>query len=236
LGFGAKVAIAIALGLSFAVAWTLLSWTSTSQQISAERSSFAADIASPPPAVHNRSTSGAGHAHRRPRPASHGHKKRHPSPSRSHSHRLNATASPDAVAEKDDHAELVPVAEQEPKKQEQELESEPEQDMEMEPEQDMEMDTGTMEARHLRRRKKRKHRSWNWKTNLMRVMMRRMPTQPSGRLLQRRRESYRLYSARARIITGSSAAPRVATTTFLALILMGTGARSTMSAAAPGHR
>jgi hypothetical protein len=96
LGFGAKVAIAIALGLSFAVAWTLLSWTSTSQQISAERSSFAADIASPPPAVHNRSTSGAGHAHRRPRPASHGHKKRHPSPSRSHSHRLNATASPES--------------------------------------------------------------------------------------------------------------------------------------------
>jgi hypothetical protein len=140
LGFGAKVGIAIALGLSFAVVWTLLSWTSSSQQISTERFSFASDIAAPPPAAHNR-TSGAGHAQRKPRPASHGHKKRHPSPSKSHSHRSNATASPGALAEKADQVEPAPVSEQEPKGQDQVQESEPEQepDMEMEPEKEAEL-------------------------------------------------------------------------------------------------
>ncbi|KAK3145923.1 hypothetical protein QOZ80_3BG0259270 [Eleusine coracana subsp. coracana] len=139
LGFGAKVGIAIALGLSFAVVWTMLSWSSSSQQISTERSSFAADIADPPPAAHNRTTGGAGHAHRKPRPAPHGHKKRHPSPSKSHSHRSNATASPDAEAAKADQAEPAPVTEEEPKEKEPELESEPEPDMEMEPEKEAEL-------------------------------------------------------------------------------------------------
>ncbi|KAK3149190.1 hypothetical protein QOZ80_3AG0214120 [Eleusine coracana subsp. coracana] len=139
LGFGAKVGITIALGLSFAVVWTLLSWSSSSQQISTERSSFAADIADPPPAAHNRTTGGAWHAHRKPRPAPHGHKKRHPSPSKSHSHRSNATASPDAEAAKSDQADPAPVTEEEPKEKEPELESEPEPDMEMEPEKEAEL-------------------------------------------------------------------------------------------------
>jgi len=122
LGFGAKVGIAIALGLSFAIIWTSVSPTSSSQQISTERSSFAAEVAAPPTASHNRTSTSAdgGHAHRKPRPVPHGHKKRHPAPSGSHAnpHRANATASLDAAAAKADHSESAPITDTEPKKKE----------------------------------------------------------------------------------------------------------------------
>ncbi|OEL34417.1 putative methyltransferase PMT28 [Dichanthelium oligosanthes] len=141
LGFGAKVGIAIALGLSFAIIWTSVSPTSTSQQISTERSSFATEVTAPPTASHNRTSSsgGGGHAHRKPRPVPHSHKKRHPVPSGSHSHphRPNATAQPDAAAAKADHSEPAPVTDLEPN--EKELEQEQEPDMEMEPEQEAEL-------------------------------------------------------------------------------------------------
>ncbi|KAL6894176.1 hypothetical protein ACP4OV_008274 [Aristida adscensionis] len=145
LGFAAKVAIAIALGLSFVVLWSSLSSTSSSQQISTERSSFAADVAAPPPpgSLRDRTGSGGG-GHRKPRPAPRGHKKRRP-PSGSHPrpHRPNATASSDATAAKADHAEPAPVTDQEPEEKrsepEQKQEAEPELDMEMEPEQEAEL-------------------------------------------------------------------------------------------------
>ncbi|CAD6214826.1 unnamed protein product [Miscanthus lutarioriparius] len=142
LGFGAKVGIAIALGLSFAIIWTSVSPTSSSQQISTERSSFAAEVAAPPTASHNRTAGGGGgHAHRKPRPVPHSHKKRHPVPSGSHSHphRSNATASPDAAAAKADHSEPAPVTDPEPKEKQPEQEQEQEPDMEMEPEQEAEL-------------------------------------------------------------------------------------------------
>jgi len=139
LGFGAKVGIAIALGLSFAIIWTSVSPTSSSQQISTERSSFAAEVAAPPTASHNRAAAGGdsgsgGHAHRKPRPVPHSHKKRHPAPSGSHSHPhpSNVTSSPDTTAAKDDHSEPALVTDPEPKE-----EQEP--DMEMEPEQEAEL-------------------------------------------------------------------------------------------------
>ncbi|KAF8768938.1 hypothetical protein HU200_007078 [Digitaria exilis] len=141
LGFGAKVGIAIALGLSFAIIWTSVSPTLSSQQISTERSSFAAEVAAPPTATDNRTSAsaGGGHAHRKPRPAPHSHKKRHPAPSGSHPHphRPNATASPDAADEKADHSDSAPLTDPEPKEKEPEQEQEP--DMEMEPEQEAEL-------------------------------------------------------------------------------------------------
>ncbi|RCV40654.1 hypothetical protein SETIT_9G072500v2 [Setaria italica] len=143
LGFGAKVGIAIALGLSFAIIWTSVSPTSSSQQISTERSSFAAEVAAPPTASHNRTSTSiaGGHAHRKPRPVPHSHKKRHPAPSGSHSHphRTNATSSPDAAAAKADHSEPAPITDPEPKEKEPEQEQEQEPDMEMEPEKEAEL-------------------------------------------------------------------------------------------------
>ena len=110
LGFIAKVSIAIALGLSFTIIWTSVSPTSSSQQISTKRSSFAAEVAAPPTAFHNRTAAagGGGHAHRKPRSIPHSHKKRHPAPSGSHSlpHRSNATASLDAAVVKPPQLEL----------------------------------------------------------------------------------------------------------------------------------
>ena len=122
LGFAAKVSIAIALGLSFVITWTTLSPTSSSQQISTERTYFAADIADPPPASRNRNAT----SHRK-KPSSRVHKKRHP-PARSH--RPNATPSPDATASKANRTEPDSRPEQESNAQERE----PEQEWETEPE------------------------------------------------------------------------------------------------------
>ncbi|KAG8061107.1 hypothetical protein GUJ93_ZPchr0003g18514 [Zizania palustris] len=124
LGFAAKVSIAIALGLSFAIIWTTLSPTSSLQQISTERSSFAADIIDPPPASQNHTSSG----YRKPHPTgSHRHRKRHSPPG---SNNPNATASPDAIAEKADRAEPSPRTdhkkEPEPEEEEQQQEKEAE--------------------------------------------------------------------------------------------------------------
>ncbi|KAJ1293390.1 hypothetical protein BS78_01G064200 [Paspalum vaginatum] len=143
LGFGAKVGIAIALGLSFAVIWTSVSPNFSSQQISTERSSFAADVAAPPTASHDGSSTsgGGGHAHRKPRPVPHSHKKRHPAPSGSHSHphRSNATASPDAAAAEADQSEPAPITDSAPKEKQPEQEQETEPDMEMEQEKEAEL-------------------------------------------------------------------------------------------------
>ncbi|BAF13342.1 probable methyltransferase PMT28 [Oryza sativa Japonica Group] len=135
LGFGAKVTIAIALGLSFAIVWTSLSPTSSSQQISTERSSFAADIVDPPPASHNHTATtttaaAAAGGHRKPRPTtSRSHKKRHP-PAGSHPHRPNATASPDSTPANADHAVQSKPAEPEPEPGTELEEEEVEQDQE----------------------------------------------------------------------------------------------------------
>ncbi|XBH95003.1 hypothetical protein VPH35_085645 [Triticum aestivum] len=97
LGFAAKVSIAIALGLSFVVTWTTLAPTSSSQQISTERTYFAADVADPPPgALPAPRNATARAAHRKPRPASPRARKKRRSPPRSR--RPNATPSPDAAA------------------------------------------------------------------------------------------------------------------------------------------
>ncbi|KAM0899627.1 hypothetical protein ACQ4PT_021151 [Festuca glaucescens] len=133
LGFAAKVSIAIALGLSFVITWTTLSPTSSSQQISTERTYFAADIADPPPTSRN-ATSTSGH---RKKPSPRGHKKRHP-PARSH--RPNAIPSPDAAAAKANRTEPDSMPEQESNENEREpaseWETEPgeEQEQEQEPE------------------------------------------------------------------------------------------------------
>jgi tRNA wybutosine-synthesizing protein 1 len=120
LGFAAKVSIAIALGLTFVITWTTLSPTSSSQQISTERTYFAADIADPPPASRN-ATATSGHK-KKPRPtSSRGHKKRHP-PARSH--RPNATPSPDATAIKPNRTEPDSRPEQESNEKEREPVSE----------------------------------------------------------------------------------------------------------------
>ncbi|KAF0928885.1 hypothetical protein E2562_010742 [Oryza meyeriana var. granulata] len=137
LGFGAKVSIAIALGLSFAIIWTSLSPTSSSQQISTERSSFAADIVDPPPASRNHSTITTSGGHRKPSPtSSHSHKKQH---SPSGSHRPNATASPDTTAAKADHAESSPRTDQKPAEKEPEPETEAEAEEEQEQEKEAEL-------------------------------------------------------------------------------------------------
>ncbi|CAM0876506.1 unnamed protein product [Alopecurus aequalis] len=130
LGFAAKVSIAIALGLSFVITWTMLSPTSSSQQISTERTYFA-DIADPPPASHNNATS-----HRK-KPSSRSHKKRHPPP---RSHRPNATPSPDATASKANRTEPDSTPEQESNAKEpgQEWETEPAEE-EQEQEQEAEL-------------------------------------------------------------------------------------------------
>lgn len=132
LGFAAKVSIAIALGLSFVVTWTTLAPTSSSQQISTERTYFAADVADPPPALaaSRNATAGAGRAvHRKPRPASPRGRKKRRSPPRSR--RPNATPSPDAAALKSNLTEPDARPEQEPNEPEPEWEEEQEQEPEL---------------------------------------------------------------------------------------------------------
>jgi tRNA wybutosine-synthesizing protein 1 len=131
LGFAAKVSIAIALGLSFVVTWTTLSPTSSSQQISTERTYFA-DIADPPPASRN-ATSTTGH---RKKPSSRGHKKRH-APARSH--RPNATPSPDAAASKTNRTEQDSIPVQESNEPVSEWETEPGEEQEQEQEKEAEL-------------------------------------------------------------------------------------------------
>jgi tRNA wybutosine-synthesizing protein 1 len=136
LGFAAKVSIAIALGLSFVITWTTLSPTSSSQQISTERTYFAADIADPPPTSRNATSTSGGH---RKKPSPRGHKKRH-APARSH--RPNATPSPDAAAAKANRTEPDSMPEQEYNEKEREpaseWETEPGEEHEQEQEQEPE--------------------------------------------------------------------------------------------------
>ncbi|KQK12966.1 hypothetical protein BRADI_1g07110v3 [Brachypodium distachyon] len=136
LGFAAKVSIAIALGLSFVIVWTTLSPTSASQQISTERTYFAAEIAEPPTASRNRTSGSHGKPHATR--SSRGHKKRH-SPTRSHSHRPNATPSPDATASKTNLTEPALRPDQEPNEKGPEPVTETETEPEEEQEQEVEL-------------------------------------------------------------------------------------------------